>query len=225
MEQNQEIVLGWLGLSEGGEVNHPDDPGGHTNHGVTQVALDDWRKANGLGPQSVSHLTKDEADTIFIDNYFRPVWFDRLPSGLDYAMADYSVNSGASRPIKSLQKIVGAKADGVLGVNTMAKINARDPVDLVIALCEERFAFMQRLKNWKTFKNGWTSRVMGAEIGVQGKDIGVIDRGVRMAQNRSEIPAPKPSAGKAVASGGIGEMIGAILAAIFGNQKNQWGNA
>ena len=114
MKQNQKIVLGWLGLSEGGEVNHPDDPGGHTNHGVTQVTLNAWRKVNGLGKQSVSHLTKAEADTIFIDNYFRPVWFDRLPSGLDYAMADYSVNSGASRPIKALQKIVGAKADGVL---------------------------------------------------------------------------------------------------------------
>lgn len=198
MKDNQKIVLGWLGLSEGGEVNHPDDPGGHTNHGVTQKTLDAWRKSNGLGPQSVSHLTKDEADTIFIDNYFRPVWFDRLPSGLDYAMIDYAINSGPARAIKAIQKIVGTKADGVLGVNTMAKINARKAGELVVALCEERFAFMKRLKNWKTFKGGWTTRVMGAEEGAQVDDIGVIDRGVRMAQNRSEIPAPKPSAGKAL---------------------------
>lgn len=225
MKNNRKIVLGWIGLSEGGEVDDPDDPGGHTNHGVTQVVLDDWRKANGLGPQSVSHLTKAEADIVFLDNYFRPVWFDRLPSGLDYSMVDYGIHSGASKAIRSLQKIVGTDVDGVLGVKSMAKINERDPVDLVIALCEERFAFMQRLKNWKKYKNGWTTRVMGAEEGAQDGDIGVIDRGVHMAQKRSEIPAPKPSVGKAVASGGIGEMIAAFLAAIFGNQRNQWGNA
>ena len=47
MSDNQNIVLKWLGLSEGGEVNHPNDPGGHTNHGVTQKTLDAWRKAHG----------------------------------------------------------------------------------------------------------------------------------------------------------------------------------
>lgn len=217
MKQNQQIVLEWLGLSEGGEVNHPNDPGGHTNHGVTQKTFNAWRKSNGLVPQSVSLLTKGDADKIFVDNYFRPIWFDKLPSGLDYAMVDYAINSGPSKAIKALQKIVGTKVDGVLGVNTMAKINECDPRDLVIVLCEERFAFMKRLKVWPTFKNGWTTRVMGAEIGAQAGDIGVIDRGVRMASGRTSVPAPVSAArGKAVPQGGLLELILSIIAKLSG---------
>jgi len=202
-----------MGLSEGGDVNHPSDPGGATNHGITQVTLNNWRKANGLGNISVKQISKADANTIFLDNYFRPVWFDRLPAGLDYAMVDYAINSGPARPIKSLQKIVGTKVDGVLGVNTMSKINQYDKVDLIIALCNERFAFMKRLKHWQTFKGGWAARVMGKKEGVQADDIGVIDRAVRLVQARTNIPAPKPVEGKAVPQGGLLEIILSILKA------------
>lgn len=216
MIENQEQVLKWLGLSEGGEVNDPRDPGGHTNHGVTQGALNDYREGLGLGFMSVSHLTKSDADEIFVANYFRPIWFDQLPSGLDYAMGDFSVNSGASRPIKTLQKIVGVKVDGHLGVNTMAAISRFPAEDLVVKLCNARLAFMKRLSIWPTYKNGWTTRVMGNELGVQSGDIGVIDRGVRMATGRTSIPAPTEAvAGKAVETGGLLAVVLAILRSIF----------
>ncbi|MCH8326714.1 MAG: secretion activator protein, partial [Bacteroidetes bacterium] len=93
MKSNTEQVLAWLGLSEGGYVDHPKDPGGATNHGVTQKTLDAWRDASGFGPISVKLISKTDANEIFIENYFRPIWFDKLPSGLDYAMADFAVNS------------------------------------------------------------------------------------------------------------------------------------
>ena len=94
---NTAKVLKWMGLSEGGYVNHPDDPGGATNFGVTQATWDRVRKSKGLAPKSVKHLKKSEADDIFEKFYLHPVMFDKLPSGLDYTMADFSVNSGPSR--------------------------------------------------------------------------------------------------------------------------------
>jgi lysozyme family protein len=37
------FVLRW----EGGFVDHPNDPGGRTNQGVTQKVYDDWRRRQG----------------------------------------------------------------------------------------------------------------------------------------------------------------------------------
>jgi hypothetical protein len=43
------FVLRW----EGGFVNHPNDPGGATNKGVTQKVYDGWRTSRGQGTRSV----------------------------------------------------------------------------------------------------------------------------------------------------------------------------
>jgi len=220
MKRNTEIVLRWLGVSEGGYVNHPKDPGGATNFGVTQAVLNAWRRAKGLGPLSVKLMKKGTADEIFIENYFRPIWFDRLPSGLDYAMADFAVNSGPRRAIMKLQKIVGVKVDGVLGVHTMAAVVKWNAGELVIKLCEVRLAYMKVIKNrktgerlWKTFRRGWTARVMGNKMGAQTDDIGVIDRGVKLAAGRADIPAPvEVATGKAQgAESWLAVLIAAIL--------------
>ena len=194
MNDNTKQVLKWLGASEGGYVNHPDDPGGPTNMGVTQRTYNAWRRAQGQdGHKSVRHITREEADNIFVYQYFRPIWFDKLPAGLDYAMADFSVNSGPKRAVKFLQRIVGTKVDGVMGLHTLAAVNGRKPQDLIVALCNNRLRWMKTLRTWRTFGRGWEARVMGRTKGVQAKDIGVIDRASRMASGASKIPAPKPA--------------------------------
>lgn len=190
MKENTDIVMGWIGLSEGGYVNHPRDPGGETNRGITKRVWDAWLRSQGKAPRPVRSITKDEAEQILYDQYFKPVMFDRLPSGLDYAMVDYAVNSGPSRAIKELQRILGVSADGVMGNVTLGAVATRDPADLVITLCGRRLSFMKSLSTWSTFGKGWTRRVMGNVDGVQTNDIGVIDRGVRMAHKVDDIPAP-----------------------------------
>ena len=211
MKHNEKTVLKWLGVSEGGYVDHPKDPGGPTNHGVTQRTYDAWRRSQGATPISVQYLDREEADAIFVDQYFRPVWFNRLPSGLDYAMADFAVNSGPARAVKFLQRIVGAKQDGVMGVHTMAKVAESNAQNLIVVLCEDRFNFMKSLKTWRTFKNGWTARVMGRYEGVQTDDIGVIDRAVRMTRS-DPVPAPvKATPHRAKPTG-----LWAAILAIFG---------
>ena len=84
--------------------------------------------------------------------------FDDLPSGLDYAVADYAVNSGVSRAAKALQRIVGVTPDGVIGENHAGGGGGPDTADLIVALCEERMRFLRRLPTWGTFGKGWTAR-------------------------------------------------------------------
>ena len=193
MRENYPQIHAWIGMSEGGYVNHPADPGGATDRGITQRTYDAWRKSRGLAPHSVRGISKGEAETIIERQYMDKVGADDLPAGLDYAMADYSVNSGPSRAAKELQRILGVTADGIVGAETLAAVLSRDPAALVVALCEARMGFLKRLRHWQTFRRGWTERVMGRVDGVQTDDIGVIDRGVRMARGSADIPAPKPT--------------------------------
>lgn len=190
MKQNRAQVQKWIGLSEGGYVNNPKDPGGPTDRGITQRTFDAWRKKTGKPKAPVKGISKAEAEDIIAMQYMDPVGFDDLPSGLDYAMADYSVNSGPAKAVKDLQKIVGVSADGIMGTMTLAAVSRYEPGKLIVALCNRRMAFVRGLRTWGTFGKGWTTRIMGKVDGVQASDIGVIDRAMRMAQGDAVIPAP-----------------------------------
>lgn len=212
MRDNFKQVMDWIGISEGGYVNHPRDPGGATDRGITQRTYDAYCDRHGLKRQPVRGIGKATAEEILASQYFAPVRFDDLPSGLDYAVADYAVNSGVSRAAKALQRIVGVTPDGVIGEITLAAVAGRDTADLIVALCEERMRFLRRLPTWGTFGKGWTARVMGTQPGVQAGDIGVIDRAVRLAGGRPGIPAPvTPAPGKALPGGGFWAALAAIV--------------
>ena len=187
----------WLLVHEGGFVNHPRDPGGATNRGVTQAVYNGYRARMGRPQQTVRNITTAEVYDIYRTQYWDKVWADQMPAGLDYAVYDFAVNSGPSRSIKFLQRILGVGDDGVMGNVTMGAIAALSDqqVDETIrALCTNRWNWMKRLRTWDTFGRGWTRRVMGEEIGVQDRDHGVIDRAVKMHRNE-ETTAPTRAAG------------------------------
>lgn len=192
-----EQLQAWLFASEGGYVDHPEDPGGATNHGVTHKVLARWRGVSPwtrLPKSAVQGLSKFEAAQIMKANYWDVVQGDKLPVGLDYAVFDYAVNSGPGRAVKDLQRILGVKADGLVGLDTLGAIGGRDVVELIEALCEARYQFVRGLKTFATFGKGWTRRIMGEQLGAQpGKDIGVIDRAIMLHQGAASIPAPVPS--------------------------------
>ena len=224
MRVNFDLIMTWLAVYEGGKVDHKKDPGGRTNRGVIQRVYNGYRQANGLSLKDVWEMSDDEHDDIYIEQYWRPVWGDRLPSGVDAAVFDYAVNSGVSRAVKVLQKCVGVQADGIMGNVTLGAVldycKRRSAGELVIAICTERMAFLKRLTVWPTFKGGWTRRVIGEHTGVQDDDIGVIDRAVRLSRNNpGVIPLPKgPVPGKAQGPVHVSilEAIMAIIAALFG---------
>jgi len=203
MRKNFDMIQGWVATHEGGYVNHPRDPGGATNKGVTQRVYDGWRRANGLPTQSVRSITEDEAVTLYRTQYWDTVKGDQLPSGLDYAVYDFAVNSGPSRAVKFLQRVIGVAADGQMGNVTLGKIKEleyeNEIDDIVEELCTARWNWMKTLSTFKTFGRGWTRRVMGDEIGVQDGDSGVIDRAWKLARGAENIAEPtKPAAGKAL---------------------------
>ena len=143
---------------EGGYVDHPRDPGGATNLGVTQATLRAWRK-KPVTKADVKALTHDEATAIYKAQYWDKVAGDALPAGLDYAMFDFGINSGPRRAVEFLQRVLGVKVDGVIGVMTLEAVAKRPAIQLIKELCDARLAWLRKLKTWSTFGKGWTRRI------------------------------------------------------------------
>jgi lysozyme family protein len=159
MNANFEKALPLVLEHEGGWVNHPKDPGGATMKGVTQAVYDAYRKMRVRPSQSVKLISEEELRAIYKFQYWDKVQGDFLPSGLDYAVFDFAVNSGVSRAAKYLQAVLGVAQDGQIGAKTLAAITS--PTNTINALCDRRMSFLRNLKTFLTFGKGWTRRVQG----------------------------------------------------------------
>ncbi len=142
---------------EGGYVNHPKDPGGETNLGVTKRVYQEWG-----GTKDMKDLTEEDVAPIYKKNYWDRCKCDYLPSGLDLAVFDWAVNSGTGRAAKKLQKMIGTVADGGIGPNTLKTLDEYIQVQGIEKVIEEyrdvRQAFYESLKTFSTFGKGWTRR-------------------------------------------------------------------
>lgn len=155
---NFKACLEHVFASEGGYVDHPKDPGGATNMGITISTLSAWR-GSPASKADVRNLTRDEAAKIYRANYWNPVRGDDLPAGLDLVAFDAAVNSGVSRGAAWLQKALGVPADGKIGPQTITAANTALLSEAIRHACENRLTFLRGLSTWSTFGKGWASRV------------------------------------------------------------------
>ena len=144
---------------EGGYTNHPDDPGGPTNFGITIADYRRYAKADATA-DDVRAMRVDEAKAIYRKRYWDAQRCDELPAGVDYAVFDYGVNSGIGRSGKVLRRVLHLPDDSsAVGDDVIAAARAADPRALVAAVCDERLRFLQSLKTWSVFGKGWGRRV------------------------------------------------------------------
>jgi lysozyme family protein len=145
--------------AEGGFVDHPRDPGGRTNMGITQRAYDDWQAYLGADRRDVIDITAREVDQIYRVRYWDAVRGDALPAGLAYVVFDAGVNSGPARAVKWLQAAVGVAVDGICGPQTLAAVQTCDTAAAIRAICAARLAYCRQLATWSDFGSGWTARI------------------------------------------------------------------
>lgn len=160
MDRNFQRALSLVLKHEGGWSDHKDDPGGATMKGVTLANFRRYVKPSA-SKDDLRKITDEQVATIYRRYYWDAVRASELPSGIDYAVFDFAVNSGPDRAIKYLQAVVGAKQDGRVGPDTLAKTRNMMRATVINSLCDKRMAFLKRLKTWPTFGKGWTSRVSG----------------------------------------------------------------
>lgn len=197
MEANFQRSLAAVLKHEGGYVDHPADPGGATNMGITFATLQAWR-GKPITKVDVQNLTKSEAGQIYKARYWDRLNADHLPYGVDYAVFDFGVNSGVSRSAMYLQEIVGVAQDGKIGPITLAAVAKWDSVKLVEKLCANRLAFVKRLSTWPTFGKGWSRRI--SEVLHLAKDMAIA------------LPSPSADSPSPAKSPSIAAIISMILA-------------
>lgn len=145
------VVLG----HEGGLVRDPDDPGGLTNFGISQIAFP------GL---DVARLTIDDAKQIYLDKFWTPFHFEAIASQrVVNKVFDLAVNIGPVPAIRLLQQSIQyyvaglAVADGKIGPLTISA-SAQIPEDKLVAEIKARAALYHAGLQKPTFLLGWLRR-------------------------------------------------------------------
>lgn len=175
LESALKFVLRW----EGGFVDHPNDPGGRTNKGVTQKVYDAWRTRQGLPRRDVKQVENDEVHSIYGTDYWLPPRCDLLDGPLDLVQFDTAVNMGVGRAVRFLQATVGCGVDGDFGPATRRAVADCDAGTALAAYCNRREAFYRSLaqRNSKlgVFLKGWMNRLnaLRKEIGLPGFEAAV----------------------------------------------------
>lgn len=118
------LIVNYTLQNEGGYVNHPSDPGGETNFGITKRSYPDI---------DIRNLTREGA----IDIYYKDFWLKYPFSEItDFDICRkffrMAVNMGYTQSAKLLQRAVGGlTADGIIGPFSISAINHSDPVNLL----------------------------------------------------------------------------------------------
>jgi lysozyme family protein len=160
MQSNFDECVELMLAHEGGYVDHPKDPGGRTNLGVTQRVWEEWM-GRPVSEKEMRALTPLMVKPLYKRKYWDAVRADDLVAGVDYCVFDVAVNSGPGRAIKFLQSCVGVTPDGGFGPLTLAAVkdSEEDPTRLIELYCAKRLDFLQSLKTFETFGKGWSRRV------------------------------------------------------------------
>lgn len=153
------FVLRW----EGGYVNHPADPGGATNKGVTQKVYSAWLQQQGRADASVRDLSDEDMAAIYEANYWRAAHCQELPPLLDQVQFDTAVNMGVGRAVRFLQEAVGAEVDGGFGNGTRRCVAQAQPGEALQRYLAIREKFYRSLVASKpdlgVFLKGWLNRL------------------------------------------------------------------
>lgn len=144
-------VLAW----EGPPTNDPDDPGGRTQHGISEAAHP--------GAWADGKVTLAEAEALYRQKYLIATKIIDIPHpGLQAQLFDWAVNSGPGTAVRALQRLLKVKADGLIGPQTLGALEKADLTRLNNALVEARVAFIERLIAQRPkaakYRAGWTRR-------------------------------------------------------------------
>lgn len=160
---------------EGGYSNDPDDQGGETYKGISRTRHRSWsgwaiidRYKGRSGFPSV--LSKDdrlqsEVELFYQCNFWNPLNAVQIrDQSIADSVFDFGVNVGVKTSVRLAQPVVGAIADGAIGVKTLEKLNASNPAYFRAAFAVAKIAYyiyiIKKRPANKKFLYGWITRAL-----------------------------------------------------------------
>ena len=131
--------------------------------GIRQNVYDKWTKQKGLPRKGVGTLSNKERGEYVRDEYVLRPKLNELPQEIFDITFDFAFNSGPETAISVLQQMVGAKADGIIGPNTKAKItSAMQKMGVEAfrsAYLDARQQYLSGLEGLNEYQDGLKTRV------------------------------------------------------------------
>lgn len=156
----------------GGWTLNRNDPGNWTGGKVGAGELRGTKfgiAANTYPTLDIRNLTREQADAIYIRDYWPKAWGNDWPEGFDQITYDATVNSGPGRgPLWTCRALGFLKADR--SAPAKAKSLSADAKIAAIknAVSKQRMGFLRALGSFQHFGKGWTGRCARMEaIGVK----------------------------------------------------------
>ena len=155
---------------EGGWSNHPNDKGGATMKGITYKTYCDYRKAKKLSKPTLTQLrriTAKEWNAVLRWGYWDRIKADKIQDEwVTYLIADSVWMSGIGY-VKKVQQLLGLKADGIIGTQSLKAINSMDGKELFEMLWNQREKFLYSIATGgnASFLKGWLRRLNSMQYG------------------------------------------------------------
>ena len=154
---------------ESGYFDHPNDPGGVTNFGVSLMFLKGLGLLEGdidgdgnIDRDDVLAVTKDTSKDLFKCHFWDRPGCASMPPLVAVAYYDLAVNAGAGRSTRILQQALGVKADGIIGPLTREALRVCNQYSLALSMLDYRARWYRRLAaqkpTSKVFLKGWLNR-------------------------------------------------------------------
>lgn len=183
MSENFAIAHKFTAKWEGGLTDHPADPGGITNYGVslkflgglsgTQTGRDTLERMGIRLPVTadvIRALTPTHAAALFRWQFWDRLGLDMLPLRPAVLIYDAAVNTGREQAIKFAQRGynrcvlhgIPLVVDGILGPVTRATLQQNATPTVIAEILNERERFYQALvkdkPKFEPFLRGWLNR-------------------------------------------------------------------
>ncbi|MFM0013705.1 glycoside hydrolase family 108 protein [Paraburkholderia sediminicola] len=138
--------------NEGGYSNNPDDPGGETMWGITARVA---RACGYFG--AMKDLPRDTAKRFAKTLYWDPLHLDSFDPRVAFQIFDANYNGG--HPVIWMQGCAKIPVDGLIGPQTIAAVQAVDPLRFILRWNSLRQRYYTSLKKWLDFGKGWSVRI------------------------------------------------------------------
>lgn len=161
---------------EGGYVKDPNDPGGETYKGVARKIWSKWEGwviVDMLKGQRgfPGNLDNNQELQDMISNFYRVNFWDRVKGEeindqeVANSIFDFAVNAGIRTSSSLAQMVVEANPDGVIGPETLNKINAFNADHFLASFTVSKIAryisIIKKRPSSVKYLYGWVRRAIG----------------------------------------------------------------
>jgi len=160
---------------EGEYVNDPVDTGMETYRGISRANHSDWKswyvidqyKNKPNFPFSLANNTdlEKQVELFYLYEFWLPLKGDLIANQVTAdSIFDFAVNAGIRTSVQMVQSIIGTKTDGIIGEQTLKKLNSLDfgyfqPAFTVTKITHYISIIKKRSAN-KKYLYGWIIRAL-----------------------------------------------------------------